>query len=154
MSRLSWFVKFLRGDASNSARRPRPSYKPGLETLEERSLPSVTPLHLYNLNGTLTDELGGPALTADGGALDGGRYVFGANQGLQLSGGLTDTSNYSVIVVANLDSLDKFFNKVVDFQARASDFGLYVAGGHLQFYPGAAGPDAITANQDFQITLT
>lgn len=56
----------------------------------------VSPVHLYNLNGNLNgnldDSLGGVPLTDDGGSLTlvPGRYTFGGNQGLRLSGGLAD----------------------------------------------------------------
>jgi hypothetical protein len=117
-------------------------------------LPSVAPVHLYDFNGSLADQMGGPALIADGGTLVDGHYVFGMNQGLRLSGALADPSNYSIVLVGQLSSLANFWNKVIDFQERTSDAGLYVAGSHLTLYPGAAGPDTITANQDFQLTLT
>jgi hypothetical protein len=140
--------------ASKNPARRTVAYLPGFEALEERSLPSVSPVHLYNFNGTLADEMGGPALIADGGTLVGGRYVFNANQGLRLKGALADTSNYSIELVAQFSSLAKFWIKIIDFQERTSDVGLYVGGAHLRLYPGVGGPDSITANQDFQVALT
>src|SRR5262245_43564427 len=88
----------------------------GVELLEGRDVPSVSPLHLYELNGTLADTLGGPTLASDGGVLNANRYVFNPNQGLRLSGGLADTTNYSVVMTASMNSLNPFFKKVIDFQ--------------------------------------
>jgi hypothetical protein len=44
----------------------------------------ATMIHDYELNGSLTDTLGGASLTAHGGTLDASGYRFGYNQGLAL----------------------------------------------------------------------
>lgn len=152
---FSWSSRILRSSFSPKASRQKPaSCRLAIEVLEDRALMSVTPLHLYNLNGTLTDQLGGPALVSDGGALTADRYVFGPNQGLRLTGGLADTTNYSIVMVANLNTVTSFFKKVIDFQSRSSDAGLYVVGTHLDLYPGNPGPGNVLANQDFHLALT
>src|SRR6185369_2252707 len=79
--------------------------KPLFEALEDRLAPTISPTHLYDLNGTYDDLSSGLALVADGGTLDSGRYTFQPNQGLRLSGALADTTNYSIRIVAELDSL-------------------------------------------------
>src|SRR5437868_919869 len=80
MSRRAWFPSLLRpwpaSRKSGPAQRKPFTFRPWIETLEDRSLLSVTPAHLYNLNGSLTDAMGGPALVADGGTLANGRYSF------------------------------------------------------------------------------
>src|SRR4051794_40331671 len=93
-------VSWLSG---RGARRARPRRRLGFERLEDRCVPaglSVPAAHVYDLNGTLSDRMGGPALVSDGGSLQAqpGRYVFGTNQGLRLSGALADTSSYSVVM--------------------------------------------------------
>jgi hypothetical protein len=126
-----------------------------LEALENRLVPSTNPVHLYQLGSGLADQLGGPALLSDGGTLANGRYNFGPDQGLRLSGALADTSNYSVALVAQLDLGFTVYKKVLDFQDRTTDDGLYLAGADLQLYPGNNPPaDAIQDGQDFQIILT
>src|SRR5687767_7396790 len=113
-----------------------------LEKLEDRTLPSVAPAGAdlyYDLEGSLADQHGGPALIADGGVLDNGRYHFGASQGLRLAGALADTSTYSVVLSLNIDS-GSFFKKLIDFQDRLSDDGLYLSGASLQLYPGPSAP--------------
>lgn len=139
---------------AQATRRKAVTRRLGLELLEDRDVPSVTPLHLYDFNGSLADQFGGPTLASDGGVLSDGRYVFNPNQGLRLSGGLTDTSNYSIVMEANLNSLAPFFKKIIDFQSRSSDSGLYVVGSQLQLYPGPVGAGFVGANQDFQVALT
>ena len=78
-------------------------------------------------------------------------YAFTANEGLQLSGGLTDTNTYSVVMTLQVDTDLNYYNKLFDFQQRASDDGLYVSGGQLELFPGPFGTDTVTANQDFQL---
>jgi hypothetical protein len=158
MSRRPWLPKWLR--LWPSSRNPRPArrttgaFAPSLETLEDRLAPSATPVHLYKLNGNLTDQMGGPSLVANGGSFTSTRYVFGPDQGLQLTGGLADPTTYSVATVVSLNSLSNFFNKLIDFQNLTTDDGLYVANGRLEIFPGGPGPDSISANQDFQLVLT
>src|SRR5437879_3181591 len=122
MSRRAWLSSLLRSRLlqrkNGTAWRKTLTYHPGLETLEDRSLPSAMPVHLYELSGSPADQLGGPALVADGGTFTGGGYVFSANQGLHLTGALADTSTYSVVLLANLNFGSTFYKKVVDFHAR------------------------------------
>ncbi len=47
-------------------------------------------IHTYDLNGSLADALGGPALVANGGTLNATNYSFGPNQGLTLTGALAE----------------------------------------------------------------
>jgi hypothetical protein len=115
---------------------------------------SATLVHRYDLNGTLADPLGGPTLAAHGGTLSSSRYTFGANQGLQLDGGLVNTANYSIELVMEVDAVTPFWKKIVDFANLTSDSGLYVSGNTLTLYPGATGSGTITANTDFHVVLT
>lgn len=154
MSYRAWLSKFRFWGRSQKISSRRRAYRPCLETLEERAQPSVTPIHLYDLNGSLTDTLGGPSLAADGGTLTATRYVFGPNQGLRLTGGLADTTNYSIAFLCNLNTATSFFKKIVDFQNRTGDPGLYVVGSRLQLYPGGSGFNNVPANSDFHVTIT
>lgn len=118
---------------------------------------AATLVHVYELEGDFLDSLGGPALVPNGGTLGATRYTFGANQGLSLTNGLVDTSDYSIVVVLEFDSLLPTWKKVIDFQQLSEDFGVYIEDDALSFFtlsssPG--GPDMVTANTDFQIVLT
>ena len=97
MNLRNWFLSYLACATITRSRRqapkPRPHCPLGLEALEDRVVPASLS-HLYTLNGTLTDQLGGPSLVADGGVLSATRYSFGPNQGLELTGALS-TSNWS-----------------------------------------------------------
>ncbi|MFO1228002.1 PEP-CTERM sorting domain-containing protein [Roseateles sp.] len=115
--------------------------------------------HDYQLNGSLADAFGGPSLVALGGSLTGdGRYAFGPNQGLKLTGGLDNTSVWSIDFRASYSSLSGTWKKLVDFQNLATDAGLYfVANGNgngLQYYPSAAGASQIDTGTDYTIALT
>ena len=52
-----------------------------------------TPIHVYELDGTLADSLSGPALVSAGGTLNATSYSFGPNQGLSLSNGLPNPAD-------------------------------------------------------------
>jgi VCBS repeat-containing protein len=126
--------------------------------LEDRLLLSTVASHIYELNGSLADQSGGPALVADGGVLGATRYTFGANQGLRLTGALADTTNYSVAIRMEYDSLSPQWKKVLDFSQRASDSGLYIQNAQLNliqgFTVGMAGASTVSANTDFYVVLT
>src|SRR4051794_32815356 len=80
MFRGTWFSGWIRTPklsqrvcpGTQQARRFRPS----LESLEDRLAPAATPAHLYVLDASLADAMGGPALVADGGSIAAGRYAF------------------------------------------------------------------------------
>lgn len=104
--------------------------------------------HLYTLNSTLTDSLGGPNLISAGGVLPPtGSYTFNANQGLSLSNAINPT-NYSILIDFSFDTTTSF-RKIVDFKALSGDDGLYNLNSFLNFFPTQTGP----ANQILLGTL-
>ena len=109
----------------------------------------------YDFNGDLTDTLGnGADLVAFGGSLGGGRYTFGNNQGLRLSSALPSTTDYTIEIKFEMTSNPTFWNKLIDFQNRGSDTGLYVGGDRLQFFnTTVGGPNAISLNTDVVVRL-
>jgi len=112
-------------------------------------------VHSYALNGNLLDGLGGPALAALGGSLGGGRYSFGANQGLVLNGGLVNTGSYSIEFVAQYSDLSvSWWKKMIDFQNLADDRGLYITNNNLDFYYYATGAAQVSDATDFHVVLT
>jgi hypothetical protein len=119
---------------------------------------AATLIHHYELNGNLNDSLGGPALTGLGGSLSGGRYHFGANQGLRLQNGLNNTSVWSIDFSASYSSLSGTWKKLIDFQNLSTDQGLYFSnygsGNILQYWPYQNGPDIINTGTDYTIALT
>lgn len=113
--------------------------------------------HSYQLNGDLTDQLGGPSLVSNGtGYLDSdGTYrVTGHGSGLSLSNSL-NTANYAIEMVFSLDIIGapeqcqsgpyKCSQKLIDFGDRNLDYGIYIKDapydgmGQLQFFGGATG---------------
>lgn len=112
-----------------------------------------TATHLYLLNGSLADEMGGPALVAHGGTLGVNGYTFGLNQGLSLAGALP-TSVYTVDLQFSFDDLGGW-RKIVQFKGDGSDNGIYAYGDHLQFYPQSTSSDGVfAAGQLARLTLT
>ena len=111
----------------------------------------------YQFDSDLTDSLGGPSLVASGGSVSGGRYIFAPNQGLRLTGGITDTSNYSIEFSAEYDSLTTNPNwvKMVDLNNLSTEIGLYLRGRRLLFYDqSSTGSLFITPNIDFHVVLS
>lgn len=79
--------------------------------------------HVYRLDGSLADDLGGPNMTNNGGTLGAAGITFGMNQGPSLSSALNPTT-YSVEMHFQLDSFSGW-RKLLDFNNRVSDDGLY-----------------------------
>jgi hypothetical protein len=110
----------------------------------------------YDFNGDFTDTLGnGNDLIATGGSLSGGRYHFTEPDGLRLTDALPDTSNYAIQIGFSMVTNAPFWKKVIDFQDRTADPGVYIRSSSLTF-AGATGPGAagIPVDTDAVITLT
>ena len=115
---------------------------------------TATAVHIYKLNGSFADELGGPALVPAGGTLNATNYSFEPNQGLALSNGLPDPGSYSIEVVFRFATTNSW-RKIIDFKDLASDSGLYNLNTALQLYPFPQGPSgAFTANVDTHLAVT
>ena len=97
--------------------------------------------HDYQLNGSLADALGGPALVSHGGSLGASDYSFDVNQGLTLSNGFTDAADYSIELAFSFSNTSGY-DKIIDFKDRTSDTGFYTLNSALNFYPVATGPAA------------
>jgi hypothetical protein len=93
---------------------------------------ATAPSHLYQLNGSFADALGGPSLVANGGTLGAGSYGFGENQGLLLDGAV-NASVYTIDTSFVFDS-NSGYRRIVDFLGGTSDTGLYNLSTALNFY--------------------
>lgn len=114
---------------------------------------AATLTHDYQLNGTLADSLGGPALVAAGGSIGGTGYTFGANQGLSLSNGLASNGDYSIEMKFSFDQIGGF-RKILDFKNQTSDNGLYALGSQLNFYNFATGGSGFSNGAMVDVILT
>jgi VCBS repeat-containing protein len=143
-----------RFSASNSkSRKPRRVQRArlaALEHLEERRL-LATLVHDYPLNGSFADELGGPAMTDNGGALGATGYTFGQAEGPRIENWATGTAtadNYSVEFLFEIDDTAGY-KKLVTFTG--ADTGLYNNSGNINFFnatgnvhPGTFANDRLT----------
>src|SRR4051794_3466815 len=87
-----------------------------------------TPSHAYELNGTFADTFGGPSMVPVGsGALGPFGYTYAPGEGPNVSGVINPT-NYSIEMYFSITDVSGF-RKIIDFNNRASDFGLYDQGG-------------------------
>lgn len=129
------------------------------------SASAVALIHDYELNGNLNDVYGGPSLVSLGGSLIStpGSYDFGANQGLSLTGGLTNPAgDWSLDFRASYSSLSNTWKKLLDYSNLVSDNGLYFTdygqGNKLEFWPyagiGALGTDTVQINTSYTIAFT
>ena len=115
---------------------------------------SATLIHVYDLNGSLADGLGGPALLSDGGILGPTSYSFGPNQGLTLAGGLPNPGVYTIELTCRLSTVTGY-RKLIDYENLTLDAGLYTLTGTLNFYPIATSTIVrILPDQMACITLT
>lgn len=89
------------------------------------AIAAPAPSHVYDLNGSLADALGGPAASLIGGPTLGATGVsFLAGQGLSLSSAdFSDGQTFSIAVDFRLDSLIRY-NRILNFDG--SDNGLYI----------------------------
>ncbi len=116
-----------------------------------------TPLHAYELNGSLADTYGGPAITNNGGSLGAAGITFLANNGPSLENWIAGTAtsgNYSIEMYFSITTTSSY-RKLIDFSNRSSDNGLYNLSTSLSFYPMTTGSNgAITDNVMTHLVLT
>ena len=116
---------------------------------------AATPTHLYRLDGSLLDDLSGPALVSHGGTLDATGYSFGVNQGLELALGFGGT--YTIDLLFQVDSITSGWNKVIDYKARSSDAGMYTYNGSWDYCCGSGSSrffGSLQAATPVRLTLT
>ncbi len=123
-------------------------------------LPASAQTHVYTLNGpsgSFADANGGPSLVPDGGAILSTGYTFNANQGLSLGNALNG-SDYSITLTFSLNDLSSgnTYKKLIDFNNRSSDTGLYLFQSKLDFYnvTGIPGTNVFGADQSQTVNLT
>lgn len=89
-------------------------------------------IHAWELNGDLTDSLGGSSLIAEGGTVGATAYSFAANQGL-----LDNSSIGATYTLSTEFSFDETsgYRKIWDYQDKSADAGLYNYSGSLVLYP-------------------
>ena len=82
-------------------------------------------VHQYDLNNSLTDNLGGPSLVSNGGTLGATGYTFNFAQGLSLSNaGISNVYTIDMLISFDTACTSKWC-KVIDFSNLTSDNGLY-----------------------------
>lgn len=114
---------------------------------------SAALVHDFELNNTYNDSLSALSLTPNGGTLGATSYSFGANQGVSVDGAI-GPDTYSIEIGISLDKVNGY-NRLVDFKDRASDTGLYVLDGHLNFYNVTTGSDVVfTPGTQVDLLLT
>ncbi len=113
----------------------------------------VPTIRNYQLNGTLNDANGGPALSKNGGSVSSTGYTFAATQGLSLSKGVP-VDNYSIEMLLTLKTPGGY-QKLIDFKNRTSDAGLYALNNSLVFFGSSTNSTAVfTAGKAVDVVLT
>lgn len=111
-------------------------------------------VHQFQFNGNLNDDVGSLVLESAGGTIGAGSYSFGANQGLALRNSLINPGEYTLEMIFRFNALNGY-RKILDFNDRASDFGLYTFNGFLDFYVGATAPSsAFSPGEDVRLIVT
>jgi len=108
----------------------------------------------YDFTIGLGDTLAnGNTLTPSGGTVAGGLYTFGPNQSLRLTDALPSTTDYAIEMRLRFDACISGWAKLLDFQDRASDDGLYLWGGQAIFFPIGDQFGSVSAGQFFTLGL-
>ena len=93
-------------------------------------------LKSYDFSTGLGDTLAnGNDLTASGGTVAAGLYTFGPNQGLRLTDALPSTTDFAIEMRLRFDDGVAGWAKLLDFQDRTIEDGLYLWADQLIFYP-------------------
>jgi len=109
--------------------------------------------HIYELNGSFADSLGGPSLVPNGGVLGATGYTFGFGQGPSVSNAINPTT-YSIEMLFSINQTDGF-RKLIDFKNLTSDNGLYNLDTALNFFPVTTGPSgSFTAGATAHLVVT
>jgi hypothetical protein len=92
--------------------------------------------HAYGFDGDLTDELGGPPMTAIKGTIEATDLQFDRGGGARVDGAASaDTYSIEMRVDLSLKGNGSSFYRLLDFKNRKTDNGLYEFNGMLDFYP-------------------
>ena len=115
--------------------------------------------HIYELNGSFADEIGGANIVGIGGLLDSNSFTFAPSvlfdsPGLILNDALDRPDEYSIELLFRIAATDGFV-KLIDFKNLAVDEGLYNLSGQLNFYNVETAPNAvIEAGRDVHVVAT
>ncbi len=114
---------------------------------------AATVTHIYELNGSFADALGGPSMVPTGGTLGLTGYTFGAGQGPHVSQAI-NPATYSIEMLFSIDTTSDY-RKLIDFKDRTVDTGLYNLNTALNFYDLTTGPTGtFTAGQMAHLVVT
>jgi hypothetical protein len=114
---------------------------------------AAVPTHQYRLDGTYSDDYGGPSLVAAGGTLDSTKYTFGGNQGLSLTAALASGSVYTIELQFKFDDVNGS-RKIIDFKNLNPDAVLAVQDGQLKFCGKPLAAGSFAANTYKTVVLT
>lgn len=114
---------------------------------------AATPAHVYQFSGSLSDASGGPSMTAFGGTLGAGAFVFQANEGLAVSGAVA--ADVYTVDTRFTFSTTSGYRRIVDFKGGTSDNGLYNLDTALNFYNVVRGNGGVfAADRPVRVTIT
>jgi hypothetical protein len=97
--------------------------------------------------------LNGNDLIASDGTVAGGLYSFAANQGLRLTNALPNTTNYAIEMRLRFDDCIAGWAKLIDFQDKQVEAGLYIRDGQISFYPISDKFGSVTKGSFFTLGL-
>jgi hypothetical protein len=82
------------------------------------------PTHIYDLNGSFADGMGGPAMTPTGGTLTASSFDFAVGNGLTTTGIIADPAAYSIEMYFRLDAHPYPYARII--YSNGTDNGLYI----------------------------
>lgn len=140
--------------ADNGGTTPTHALLPGSPALDAGAFPA--PVHVYELNNSFADANGGPSLVPNGGTLTATGYDFQPDQGLNLSGALIDSADYTIEIDFSFDGYSGY-QSIINFKNLGTDNGLYSLGNALAFWNNGLAeqsPAIFTANTTYNLVLS
>ncbi len=115
--------------------------------------PAPAATHVYRVDGSLADELGGPSLVSLGGTVGPTSYTFNAGQGLTLTNALNPRV-YSLELMFSYQTVSGQ-RQVVDFTDVQDSRGLRISDGRINLNGADVGaPAAFQANRPTHFVIT
>lgn len=108
----------------------------------------------YEFDTDLSESSGGTALVATGGSVSGGRFNFGFDEGLTLNAPAISAGVYSIGIKFHFSEYTGY-QRIIDFEARTADTGLYTIDDRLVVYNYvASNPLPLSTTSDMVLYVT
>ena len=120
------------------------------------ALHAQTAQRIYELNNSFTETNGGSNIEPNGGPLSATGYSFALGQGLTTRNALANTGEYSIEMIARIDTVSGMQN-LFNFNDRSANPSIYSDNGSISFIPYAGGKSSsvdFVSGRTYRIVIT